>query len=74
MPHSMFKERPHLLNSGVVKCLCGQTFVFKLDRDWDMKFWMHCKVCPRPVKGSEEERLSKTAVVMKERQHDEAEG
>ena len=33
MPCSTFKARPHPLNLGVAKCLCGQTFDYKSDRD-----------------------------------------
>ena len=45
MPHSTFKERPTYLEARVLKCPCDQTFNYELDRDQDMKIWMHKKLC-----------------------------
>ena len=70
MPHGTFKKSPHPLNSGVASCPCGQTFIFTLDRDRDMKFWIHNKVCPGLVKGYEQVRVPKKAMTLKEVQHD----
>ena len=49
MPHSNFKDTYHLSGSGVGMCPCGQTFKFKSERDREMKFRLHRKVCPNPV-------------------------
>ena len=73
MPHSKLKERAHLFNSGVAKSLCGQTFDFTLEGDQDMKFRLHCKVCPKlAVKVFNEVRIPKKATTLREQQHNEA--
>ena len=67
MPHSTFKlkfdEDP---NSGIFKCSCGKTFNFKLEREWNMKFQMHCKFCPNPPKVIDTVKMSKKAMTLGE--------
>ena len=73
MPHSKFKERAPTFNSGVGKCHCGQTFHYMSERNQDIKFRMHHKVCPKPAKGSKPFWIPKKAMTLKEVQHDMAE-
>ena len=68
MPHSTFKERSHMLNSGVGKCPCGQTFDYTSERDLNMKLRMHCKFCSKPVEGSQQIRKPKKVMTLKEQQ------
>ena len=72
MPHSNFKERFHLLGSGIGKCPCGQIFNFTSERDQEMKFQLHHKVCPKPV-DSKQVPIPKKAMTLKEQQLDDAE-
>ena len=73
MPHSQFKRRAHPLSSGALKCPCGQTFDYASERDLNLKVWLHHKVCPNPPEGSENIRMPKKAMMLKEVQHDRAE-
>ena len=73
MPHSNFKERSYTLNTGVGKCSCGQTFDFASEKDMNMKLQMHRKFCPKPSEGSEPVRMPKKAMMLREKQHYEAE-
>ena len=73
MPHSNFKERYHPLNSEVMKCTRGQTFVFGSDRRWNMKIRLHNKVCSKLVEGYEQVRVPKKAMMSRGKQHNEAE-
>ena len=74
MLHSKFKERAHLFNSRIPKCPCGQTFDYESERDWDMKFRSHCKVCPKLVVNVfKEVRVPEKATMLREQQHNEAE-
>ena len=73
MPHSIFKERSHTLYSGVGKCSCGQTFDFASERERNMKIRMHCKVCSKPPKSSNQIRMPMKAMTLREKQHYEAE-
>ena len=73
MPHSTFKARTAQLSLEVAKCPCGQTFVFASDRDQDMKFRMHNKVCPKQVEGYKQVRVLKKAMARREQQHNKAE-
>ena len=73
MPNSNFKERSFMLNSGVGKCSCGQTFDFTSERDTYMKIQMHCKVCPNLLEASKPIRMPKKAMTWREYQNSEAE-
>ena len=73
MPHSNFKERSHLLNSRIGKCPCGLTFDFTSERDMNMKLRMHRKFCSKPPKSSEQIRMPKKAMMLREKQLNEAE-
>ena len=70
---SKLKGRAHPLNSGVGKCPCGQTFDHTSKRDQDMKYWMHCKVCPSPPEGHNYIRTPKKTMMLRKKQQDEAE-
>ena len=35
------------MESGTLKCPCGQTFTFASDRDRNMKIWLHDKSCDK---------------------------
>ena len=65
-PHSTFKEKAHPLNPGVGKCPCGQTFDYASERDWDTKFRLHSKVCPKLAKGSKLVRIPKKVMTLKD--------
>ena len=73
MPHSTLKMRPQPLSSEVAKCPGGQTFDYESDRDWEMKFRIHGKVCARLVEGSKQVRRSRKALMLREQQHDTVE-
>ena len=73
MPHSNFKVRSHTVSSGVGKCSCGQTFDFTSERDMNMRLQMHCKVCSKPPKSSNQIRVPMKAMTLTEKQHYEAE-
>ena len=47
MPHSDLNEILLRLNSGVVKCPCGQTFYFASEINLDMEFRLHLKFCSK---------------------------
>ena len=64
----MFKHRPTWTGTEVAKCSCGQTFKFESVRDWDIKIWMHRKVCPKLVKGYKCIRVPKKAMTLKEQE------
>ena len=72
MPYSKFQERAHQSNSGVGKCLCCQTFDYTSERDQDMKFRLHHKVCCHgSVEGSK--HIMVPNMMLKEIQHNNAE-
>ena len=73
MPHSNFKERSHTFNSGVENCSCGQTFDYASERDWSIKFWLHCKVCPNPPEGSKLVMISRKAMTLRDHLNNKAE-
>ena len=73
MPHGKFKERVLSLNLEVAKCPCGQTFVYKSCRDWNMKVRLHRKVCANPPEGSKHMTTPKKAMMLKEVHLHEAE-
>ena len=73
MTHSNFKERSQELNTGVGKCLCGQTFEYTSERDMKMKLRMHCRFCSNPVKGFYKIGILKKATTLREQQLNEAE-
>ena len=56
-----------MLNSGMAKCPCGQTFNYRQDRD--MKFRMYHKVCPKLV-GSKNIRVPKESYDAKYQHYD----
>ena len=68
MPHSTFKCRPTWMDTGVVKCPCGQTFNYELDRERDMKLQMHKKFCDKWL-GTKFTSRPRKAMMTKERQH-----
>ena len=51
MPHSNFKERSQVFNTGVGKCPCGQTFEYTSERNMKTKLRMHHRFCSNPPKG-----------------------
>ena len=73
MPHSNFKERSQEFNTGVGKCLCGQTFEYTSGRDMRMKLRMHCRFCSNPPKGFNKIGIPKKAMTLREQQLNEAE-
>ena len=78
MPHSNFKDKSHTLSSGVGKCSCDQTFDYKSERDWKLKFRLHLKFCSKPPKGFDEiglprARSAETAMMLKEYYDNESE-
>ena len=72
MPHNIFKAKFHLLNSGLSKCSCGQTFEYGLERDRDMKFWLHRKVFPDSPEVYEQVWRTKKAMMQRKAQLNEA--
>ena len=46
MPHSNFKDKAYVFNTGVGKCSCGKTFEYVSERDMAMKLRMHLKSVP----------------------------
>ena len=73
MPHSNFKERSQEFNTGVGKCLCGQTFEYTSERDMKMKFRMHRRFCSNPPKGFCKTGILKKATTLREQELNEAE-
>ena len=73
MPHSNFKERSHQFNSGIGKCLCGQTFEYTSERDMKMKLRMHRRFCSNPPLAFNKIGISKKATTLKEHNSYEAE-
>ena len=73
MPHSNFKERSQEFNTGVGKCLCGQTFEYTSERDMKMKLRMNCRFCSNPPKGFDKIGIPKKARTLREQQLNEAE-
>ena len=47
MPHSTFKGQVTQMESGKLKCPCGQTFTFASERDRKMKMRLHDKSCDK---------------------------
>ena len=69
MPQGKFKCRPIYFARGIMKCLCGRTLEFELDKDLKMKIQMHSKVC---CNGAEDPGFAKQPgkdVTPKEAQH-----
>ena len=66
MPHSNLKEILLLLNLGIGKCPCGQTFCFASERDLDMKLRMHHKFCSELVEDFKEVMIPKKAMTLRE--------
>ena len=73
MPHSNFKERSQEYNTGIGKCLWGQTFEYTSERDMKMKLRMHCRFCSNPPKGFDKIGIPKKAMTLSEQQLNEAE-
>ena len=73
MPHSSFKARSHVLNSGAGKCSSDQTFDFASEKEMNMKLQIHCKVCSKPPKSSNQIRMPMKAMTLKEHQNNETE-
>ena len=73
MPHSNFKGRSRLLNSGVGKCPCGKIFNYVSEMDQKMKFQLHHKFCSKLPEGSRQIRTPKKAMTLREQQHHMAE-
>ena len=73
MPHSNFKERSQEFNTGVEKCLCGQTFEYTSEIDMKMKLRMHCRSCSNPPKGFDKIGIPKKVTTLREQQLNEAE-
>ena len=51
MPHSNLKGIFKSFKPGLMKCPCGQTFIYNSDRDQEMKMQSHKTVCPNPREG-----------------------
>ena len=66
MHHSKCKAKSCLLNSGVGKCSCDQTFEYASERDRNMKVHLHCKVCPNPPAGSKHISIPTKALTPRE--------
>ena len=47
MPHSTFKQIPTVLDAGVMKCQCGRTFNYELERERKTKIRLHKKFCDK---------------------------
>ena len=73
MPHSEFKNRHIYLDEGVSKCPYGQAFIYVSERDFNVKLWLHCKVCTETPEGSKRISKPKKAMTLKEAQLDKAE-
>ena len=73
MPHSNFNERSQEFNTGVGKCLCGQTFEYTSERDMKMKLRIYCKFSSYPPKGFYKIGIPKKATTMREQQLNETE-
>ena len=73
IPHSNFKDKAYAFNTGVGKCLCGQTFEYTSERDMKMKLQMHHRFCSNPPKGFYEKGILKKATTLREQQLNEAE-
>ena len=48
MPHSKNKAIQVKLNSGNLRCSCGQTIECRTEREEKMKLQLHLKNCPDP--------------------------
>ena len=68
MPHSTFKHRPTWMDAGVVKCSCSQTFNYELDKETDVKLWIHKKFCDMSL-GPKFTRQPRKAMMLKECKH-----
>ena len=73
MPHSNFKEKAYEFNSGLGKCLCGQKFEYKSERDMKMKLRMHLRFCSNPPVAFVKIGIPKKAMTLREQQLTEAE-
>ena len=74
MPHSNFKDKAYEFNSGIGKCLCGQTLEYTSERDMKMKLRMHLRFCSNPPKGSNKiGGVPKKSCTLREQQFAEAE-
>ena len=73
MPHSNFKERSQEFNTGVGKCLCGQTFEYTSEKDMKMKLQMHRRFCSNPPVAFDKIRIPKKPTTLREQQLNEAE-
>ena len=67
MPHSTLKAKFCPLYLELLKVSCGQTFEYGLERDWDMKFRLHRKICPNPPEVYEQVQRTKKAMTHRER-------
>ena len=73
MPHSSFKDKAYVFNTGVGKCLCGQTLEYTSERDMEMKLRMHLKFCSNPPVAFDKIRVPKKATTLRKQQLAEAE-
>ena len=68
MPHSNFKERSQVFNTGVGKCSCGKTFEYASERDMKIKLQMHRRFCSNPPLAFNKIGIPKKACMMREQQ------
>ena len=73
MPHSNFKDKAYESNSGIEKCICGQTFEYTSERDMKMKLRMHHRFCSNPPKSFDKIGIPKKAMTLRGQQLTEAE-
>ena len=66
MPHSKLKGRLIYLDSGVLKCPCGQTFNYRSVRDLNMKLRLHCKFFTKLAEGIDQLSTPKKAIMLTE--------
>ena len=73
MPHSNFKDKADEFNSGIGKCLCGQTFEYTSERDMKMKLRMHLRFCSSPLVAFDKIGIPKKAITLRKQQLTETE-
>ena len=73
MPHSNFKDKAYVFNTGVGKCLCGKIFEYASERDMKMELRMHLKFCSNPPVAFDKIGIPKKSCMLREQQFAEAE-
>ena len=73
MPHSNFKDKAYVFNTGVGKCHCSQTFECTSERDMKMKLRMHRRFCSNPPVAFDKIGIPKKSCMPREQQLNEGE-